>query len=254
MVSFVPSDPFPLINLERHTLAELKTHAAAVDAWLGLRTDLIERELASYGSRARAPRSCGEHQQLWFGLDVQALMTPYCEIRALLERLQPRAGECIVDMGAAYGRMAFVVERHFREVEFVGYEYVGERVHEARRTFSLHRLKRSRIEHVDLASPDFSLAEAQIYFIYDYGSPKAIEKSLHDLRRLAGRMAGSESGRDSGREFGGRPLTVVGRGRHCRYLIAQRHPWLRQAFPGDPEGLYTVYRGSAATPALAVAG
>lgn len=225
MVHFSPSDPFPLVDLTKHTQSELRAHSARVDRWLGLRTLEIEGQLAERGCRERAPSSCGESQELWLGLDVQALLTPYCEIRAILERLRPNAGDTVIDLGAAYGRMAFVIERHFPGVRFVGYEYVGERAREGRRAFNGAGLKRSRLEHADLAAGDFQPEDAQIYFIYDYGTPKAIEKTLYDLRRRS-----QES-----------PAFVVCRGRHSRYLISNRHPWLKSAFPGEPEGVVTIY-------------
>lgn len=226
MIPFRPADPYPLVNLERHTIAEMKAHAAETDSWLGLDTARVEDGLAKAGSRARAPGANAEQQRLWFGLDVQSLMTPYCELRFLLEKLRPRPGDHVVDMGAAYGRMAFVLERHFPGVAFTGYEYVGERVAEGLRAFKRQRLVSSRLEHADLTAPGFAPAPAKIYFIYDFGSLKAIEKALYDLRRHAGRA----------------PLTVVGRGRHSRMLIAERHPWLEETHRGEPERGFTIYR------------
>lgn len=203
-----------------------RSHAALVDRWLGLRTDEIEFRLHEIGSRERAPDASGEKQQLWFGLDVQALLTPYCELRSLLAKLELQPGMRVVDLGAAYGRMGFVIERHHPGVTFLGYEFVGERVREGRRVYREKGLVRSRLEHADLASPRFQPEGADVYFIYDYGSLKAIEKSLHDLRRLSS----------------DRNVHIVCRGRHTRYLISSRHPWLSKAFPAEPEGAITVYR------------
>lgn len=227
MLRFMPSDPFPLLDLTLHSQGDLRAHSAQVDHWLGLRTHAAEAQLASRGCRERAPEASGEAQELWLGLDTQALLTPYCEIRAILERLAPRPGDTVIDLGAAYGRMAFVIERHFPGVRFVGFEYAGERVREGRRAFERAGLRHSCLEHADLASPNFDMPTAQIYFIYDFGTPKAIEKALYDIRRIS---------------QGGLAATVVCRGRHCRYLISNRHPWLHNAFPGEPEGRMTVYR------------
>jgi len=226
MVRFSPSDPFPLTDLAVHSQSDLRAHSARVDQWLGLRTREIETRLMARGCRERAPGASGEAQELWLGLDVQALLTPYCEIRAILERLKPRPGHTVIDLGAAYGRMAFVIERHFHGVRFAGYEYAGERVREGRRAFAQAGLKNSRLEHVDLTAGDFRPQTAQIYFIYDYGTPKAIEKTLYDLRRLSKET----------------DAVIVCRGRHCRYLISTRHPWLINAFPGEPEGRISIYR------------
>ena len=37
-----------------------------------------------------------------------------------------------------------------------------------------------------MSSPSFEPAKASYYFIYDYGKPSAIEKTLYDLKRIAG--------------------------------------------------------------------
>ncbi|MCM2282876.1 MAG: hypothetical protein NDI61_13635, partial [Bdellovibrionaceae bacterium] len=183
-----------------------------VDGWLGLRIETVESELAERGCRARAQSINREHQELWIGLAAKSLLTPYIELRALLARLRLRPNQVVVDLGAAYGRMGFVVERHFAGVEFMGYEYVGERVLEARRCYVRQKLRLARMEHVDLTSPNFRPIPADVYFLYDYGTPKAIEKTLHDLRRIA--MS--------------RPFTLVARGTRCMEAITRRHAWLKQ--------------------------
>ncbi len=224
MIKFEASSPYPLCDYV-YSESEAKAHAALVDAWLGLQTASIEVRLAQQGCRLRAPHASGEKQELWFGLEVQQLLTPYVEIRSLLSKLEPQRGSTIVDLGAAYGRMGFVIGREYPGVNFVGYEYVGERVSEARRVLAKLRYDGISIEHADLASAEFEPVAADVYFLYDYGTPKAIEKTLHDLRRL------SKS----------RPITLVARGRHCRYLIETRHPWLQKKDPTIGEARTTIY-------------
>jgi hypothetical protein len=225
MIQFSAADPFPLVDVGQHSQKELRAHSAAVDAWLGLKTDTVEKALFDLGCRNGAPQSSGELQQLWLGLETQALLTPYIEMRWLLERLSLKAGDRVVDMGAAYGRMAFVLNRHFRRVEFVGYEYVGERIREGKAAFKKHGLRNAQLEHVDLASKSFAPVAAKVYFIYDYGSEKALDKSLHDLRKISLEH----------------PITLVVRGRHCRYLIGKRHPWLANANPRESQGMASIY-------------
>lgn len=227
MIPFHPSQPFPPLEPDSQSVADAQAHAAAADRWLGLRTQDVERILREKGSRRPAPESSGEKQELWFGLDVKSLLTPYCEIRALLDRLAPRPGQTIVDLGAAYGRMAFVIARHFPGVRFRGYEYVGERVDEGRRAIARAGIRDVRLDHADLAvtTPE----AADFYFIYDFGTPKTIEKALYDIRRHAEQRA---------------PV-VIARGRHCRALIDARHPWLSGApelLKSWPESRVSVYR------------
>jgi hypothetical protein len=223
MVKFERRDPFPL--LKTFTKSEALSHAADCDQWLGLRIDEIESRLASAGSGRPAPSSSGSVQQLWFGLAPRDLQTPYLELRALLNSLgSPRT---VVDLGAAYARIAFVIERHFSATSFIGFEYVGERVLEARAALARFGAMRSRIEHADLTSASVKIPAADVYFIYDYGTPSAIEKTLHDVRRVSA----------------GREILIVARGRVCRYAIESRHSfWLGKRDPSAGESTVTVYQ------------
>lgn len=232
MIAFQPSDPFPLLEPGRHSHAEARAHAAVCDMWLGLGAEAIECELMTRGFCARAPGASGEKQKLWFGLDVQALLTPYVELRALLEKLHVRPGQTLVDLGAAYGRMGFVLSRHVPGARFIGYEYVGERVAEGRRALKRFGAESAELLHADLAAHETCPADADFYFIYDFGTIKAIEKALHDIRRISLR----------------RPIRLIARGRHCRYLISTRHPWLENAYPAESEERVTIYRPVGAMP------
>jgi hypothetical protein len=227
ILKFLASDPFPLVQGREPTEIEAQSHAAQTDAWLGLRVSETEGRLNAQGSRQRAPARSGEHQQLWFGLEEQKLLTPYTDIRSVLDFIGPLAPESIiVDLGAAYGRIGFVVQRHHPEVFFIGYEYVGERVEEGRRCLRAQGCDRSRLEHADLTSPRFRLEAAQVYFIYDYGTPSAIEKTLYDLRKASLQ----------------KPFVLIGRGRHCRYMIESRHAnWLTRIYPHRGEGRISAY-------------
>ncbi len=234
MVKFETRDPFPMLPLGSFSRTEAGAHAANADRWLGLKVDAIELTLLNDGSRRPAPQTSGTHQQLWFGLDTRDLQTPYLEIRNILEsHLDCTQAQRVVDLGAAYARMAFVIERHFPQTYFRGFEYVGERVLEARRCLVNFGARRSQIDHVDLTSQQFKIPLADIYFIYDYGTPAAIEKTLHDLKRVALQRTSSA------------PMTIVARGRVCRYAIESRHAtWLSKVDPSSPERAVSVYRSN----------
>lgn len=236
MLSFNPAEPFPFIEGSAHSYGEAQGHSSAVDAWLGLDIDRVEESLAKNGCRGRAPHASGERQELWIGLAVKSLLTPYTEIRSLLEKLKLPDGSVVVDLGAGYGRMAFVIARHFGQLSFVGYEYVGERVKESLRCLGKANHANVKMIHADLSSRDFSPIDADVYFIYDYGTPKAIEKTLHDLRKVAQSRA----------------ITVVGRGRLCRDLIERHHPWLSQVVKPEHLGHSSIYRTEKGTRYLSV--
>lgn len=220
--------PFPLVPEEKYSYALAQAHSAKVDRWLGLETDKVEKELETKGCRLRAPNSKKGVQELWIGLASKSLLTPYIEIRNILNNLNPQVGDTIVDLGAGYGRMGFVIARHWPGVKFVGYEYSGERVRATLKCYENLEKNLLKLVHADLSDPEFVPARAQFYFIYDFGSRNAIRKTLHDLRRIA---------KDG-------PITVVGRGRSSRDLIERQHPWLSKVVPPVHGPQSTIYRSS----------
>lgn len=216
MLRFDPRDPFPLVPFGAVPYAQEQAHAFSADAWLKLNVAGAERRLLDRGCRMRAPESSGEPQELWLGLAASSLLTPYVEIRRTLEAVGTRPGFVAVDLGAAYGRMGFVVARCFPGARFVGYEYAGERAQEgsrALRAFSWVDPELVKLKHADVASPSFVPELADAYFIYDFGTDKAIEKALNDLRRVARR----------------KPFVLIARGSRCRARIEARHPWLSRS-------------------------
>ncbi len=78
-IDFDSQDPFPYL-LPEPSYSIAKRHSALVDAWLGLRIDEVEGRLHTV-----------EGQQLWVGLAPERMLTPYTEIRMLLELLRPPA-------------------------------------------------------------------------------------------------------------------------------------------------------------------
>jgi hypothetical protein len=219
-IEFNPDDPFPLLSPQLRVYALEQEHAAQADAWLGLEVERIERELVEAGRAAD-----GKIEQNWVGLPSRSLLTPYTEAREVILRLKPREGATLVDLGAGYGRMGFVVATHFPKLKFVGYELVPERVREGLK--GLERLRERGVataENVklleqDLSTRDFRPIEAEFYFIYDFGSRTAIAKTLDDLREIAAK----------------RSITVIGRGRASRDEIERKHPWLCEMV--EPEHL-----------------
>ncbi len=227
MIPFDPSDPFPLLAASAADYAEAQAHSEKTDAWLGLKTHSTENEI----TRSQPLEKRTPDQQLWIELPVKTLLTPYTEIRDLLERLAPPPGSTMVDLGAGYGRMAFVIARHFPDVRFIGYEYVRPRVLEAQRCLKLFcpsafSSGKISVEEADLSTASFRPAPAEFYFLYDFGSRSAIDKCLHDLRGIARSRA----------------ITVVGRGRSSRDAIERAHPWLSQIHAPEHFAHSSIYR------------
>lgn len=223
MLRFDPLNPYPLLLPGVASYAEDQAHGAAVDAWLGIRAESIEAALVA---RNKIQRSDPD-QQLWIGLPVQAMLTPYTELRAILAEVAPKPGQSIVDLGAGYGRMGFVIAKHHPGVRFLGYEYVVERVHEGARCLEAATVPENvELKQADLSHSEFLPEAADFYFIYDYGTPKAIAKTLEDLKLIARSRA----------------IKVIGRGRSSRDAIEREQPWLSQIIAPEHHGHYSIYR------------
>jgi hypothetical protein len=207
---FDPRDPFPLWpGYGPELYASAKKHAAACDAWLGLGVEGIEEKL-------RDPR---DGEERWIGRHPSIFLTPYVELRAILEEVRPREGETVADLGAGYGRLGFVLARHFPRSLFRGYEIVPERVNSGREALGRFGAPNARLEQGDLRS--LPVPEASIYFIYDFGSRPSIARVLEELK--------------------GRSFTLVARGRGVRHEIDRHHPWLSVHDPVHGPH-YSVYR------------
>jgi hypothetical protein len=201
--------------------AREKRHSDLVDVSLGFEISKVEQRI-----KARAAlESSRSEAQLWEHLSPDIFQTPYSELFRILVELDPPADGRVVDLGAGYGRMAFVLEAFFPGLGFTGYELSRERVEEARRIFGAHSLERSEIIEADLADPKCSPIDASSYFLYDFGTRPAIEKCLLDLRAI------SRS----------HPIRVAARGRASRDAIERGHPWLSQVNPPKHFGHFSIY-------------
>lgn len=218
-VLFEANDPFPLVTVEGYDYAQAKIHAAAVDHWLGFAIDRIESQiLQNAGILPAAGR--------WHGLPAQSLLTPYIEIRLILELCQPKPGQIVADFGCAYGRMGLVMDRHFPGVHFYGYEIEALRVAEAQRILQPLNNPDLKVTLCDLADPSYSPVAADFYFIYDYGTVQNIQGTLLQLQKIAQT----------------RPLVLVGRGRATRHVIQTLHPWLCEVNQPTHNETFSIYR------------
>jgi hypothetical protein len=212
---FSMKDPFPLLSIDAYSYVEAKTHAAKADQWLGFEFEKIESQIAQQK----------DSNEVWRGLPVASLMTPYLELRTLLSLLELQRARHLIDLGCAYGRMAHVIGRHYPELQFTGYEIEAARVHEGQKRLAPFSYPNVQLLTQDLSHPDFRPVEADIYFIYDFGHRLAVEKTLHDLKHEATRQH----------------IQVVARGRLTRHLIHQNHPWLFAVHPPKHYLNFSIY-------------
>lgn len=222
MIPFDPERPFPLLDPQSHTYQDAQAHSAQVDHHLGFQFEPIEENLL----HSKDYQKKDEIVQAWQGLPVQAMQTPYTEIRYLLSRLPLQERQTVIDLGCGYGRMAHVIGKHYPEVNFIGYELVYERVMEGQRILSQHPYTQVQLQTCDLSEPAFAPAIADYYFIFDFGSKSAIEKTLGDLQQIARQ----------------KPITVIARGRGIRHQIYQNHPWLCQMQTPEVYDHFTIFR------------
>lgn len=165
-------------------------------------------------------------QQPWIGLAPELLLTPYAELLEIVEFLKLPENSKWVDLGAAYGRLGVVLSI-FRPLDsFVGYEFIYERFKEAQELFQRYNLKNCRIHLQDLSSADFTPEVADCYFLYDFGSRLAVQKTLADLQKIALN----------------RKIIVVARGKGCRSWIHTDHAWLCEVNEPMHTKYYSIYR------------
>jgi precorrin-6B methylase 2 len=220
MIQFREEDLYPLLDFDAYTYQEAKDHALLVDDFLGFECELAEASIR------HGTKNASEAQQNWEHLSVQAMQTPYVEIRGILNLLNPRAGESLVDLGAAYGRMGLVMAKHFPDTEFFGFEIEVARVQEAQRVMKLHNIDYSKMIAADLCGENFNLPLADYYFIFDYGHERDVRRTLNDLKHIARSRA----------------IQVVARGRLSRALIHEDHPWLHLVNEPRHFAHFSIYR------------
>ncbi len=208
---FSEQDPVPFVLEEQCTYEVAKAHAMAVDAWLGFRFEDVERERVSQAAALATFES-------WAHLSPQAFQTPYVELRQIVSLLALREGECLVDLGCAYARLAFVLGWYFPRLKFLGVEACELRVREALRVLGERGLAESKgllqVLVADVTAAEFAWPVARAYFIYDFGTEAAVHSVLERLRLLA-----------RGPEVAG-DFFVVARGRRTHQVIHGSHSWL----------------------------
>jgi hypothetical protein len=120
-----------------------------------------------------------EGSQPWIGLHQQVLQTPYQNFLNLFEFLEKKyAISTIVDVGAAYGRAAFVKSSVFEDATFIGYEIVKKRAEYANKLLKEYNIYNSTI--IDENVFESELIDADLYILYDFSN----ESDIHHLLEI----------------------------------------------------------------------
>ncbi len=219
-LQFSITDLFPLLDPASHSYFEAQAHSDLVDTHLGFKLKSVEHSLQLKS------QSDFEKKEKWVGLDPAALLTPYTELRYMLHLLKLKDGDSVIDLGAGYGRMAFVMGAHFPLISFTGYEVAQERVVEGNRVLAEYRYENVKLIEQDLSAATFSIPPATVYFIYDFGTLNSVKKALLDLQEVSMKQK----------------IILIGRGRRVRDQIERKEPWLSEIVPAEHHGRFSIYR------------
>ncbi len=216
---FDPQNPFPRVALENYDYSQAKVHSEEVDRWLGFEIEKVETIILA---NRQAESSPGR----WHGLPAQTLLTPYIEIRLMLELCKPFPGQTVIDLGCAYARMAHVIHRHFLDLHFLGFEIEWERFQEAQRVLKNLKNPQLQVSQKNVAEMGEGIPNGDVYFIYDYGTQREIQGTIEQLKTIARQKR----------------MTVIGRGRATRHQIQTFHPWLAEVNPPIHTQTFSIYR------------
>ena len=207
-----------LIREPWSSYAEAKRRSEEIDQIIGYDIRTCEQEIQGLQSGKKD----------WSELSPQIFQTPYPELAEIVQMFTTNHSLRWVDFGAGYGRLGLVLGLLRPQDSFCGFEFVEQRVRLGALILDKWANQQTRLFFADLNSQDFMPPEADLFFVFDFGTPQDIHSLLVRLRQRAPRQ----------------PMTVIGRGRATRHLIATEHPWLSQVEEPLHTPHWSLYRSS----------
>jgi hypothetical protein len=183
-----------------------------LDKKIGFNIEQIEKSLINKSSTDTGYK-LGKSRS-WIGLNPQIFQTPYNEFYDILDFLEDKNIQTVVDIGAAYGRLAFVLNAFRPEAKFYGHEFIGQRAAEANRLFEKYNLKNAQLLEDDIVQNNFKMAQADLYFIYDFSDPQDLRSLLEHFSKM----------------WDQRKFFMVARGKALRSLIQNKYPHFHLCF------------------------
>lgn len=114
------------------------------------------------------------------------VQTPYSTLIQYLDVLQPPSGAHVVDLGAGYGRLGFVIGLLRPDLYFTGIEYVGARVAVAQQCVDKLQLgEHVRFIEQDLKDSQFEIPAADLYYLYDPFTEETYRIVAAQLKKLS---------------------------------------------------------------------
>lgn len=194
-----------------------RLHAKKLDKRLGFKIPKIEvKLLQKYRAYDQQNDDSNKKQhfkgtQTWIGLHPQALQTPYCDIYEALVQLNKSEVEHVVDIGSGYGRVGIVLSVLYPDAKFTGFEIVKQRQVEGNRIFNKLGIINSEIKLKNVLDLEFTMPEADIYFIYDFSEHDDVSSILKKL----------------GQQMQNKKCYLIARGDRVDYLMKNnfKHIW-----------------------------
>ncbi len=136
------------------------------------------------GDRGMKFDARGERLFAGAGLGVQS---SYLSLFIALQRMDV-CDERIIDLGAGFGRVGLVLGLLFPEARFTGFEYVGHRVQKAQAAAERVGISpRILFLKQDLSVPDFTIPDADIFYLYDPFTPQTYNYVLRQIKEIGSR-------------------------------------------------------------------
>ena len=201
-----------------------KEYSQVLDEKYGFQIHKVEENLCKEHKVADIGYKLGG-SRTWIGLHPQIFQTPYSEIDSFLKILKSYSPKILVDLGAGYGRVGLVMQKHIPEASFLGLELVKERCLEGNRIFKELGYKNCVLKSENIVAAKYDIPKSDIYFIYDF-SDQHDQKKLLDV--FSKRM-------ETERFF------MVVRGKSMRSLIQNKYPEFYSCFNPRHEKNWSIY-------------
>lgn len=151
-----------------------------IDEVLGIKADQVTERI-KIQSQDSIRKQYGD-ELVWSEFGNRYLLTPYFEFQHVVDKLNPKPGQLFVDLGSGLGRQGIYLGVTRPEVNFHGYEIVGERVSESERAAKNLELPNVKFFKQDLSDTKFRPEAADYYFAFNPVSGATFLKILNDLR------------------------------------------------------------------------
>lgn len=201
-----------------------KEYSQVLDDKFGFEINKVEEKLCKEKAATDRGYRLGS-SRTWIGLHPQIFQTPYCEIENFLKILKNYSPKSLVDLGAGYGRVGLVMQKHIPQASFIGLELVKERCTEGNRVFKELGHKNCLLKSENIVADNYKIPKADIYFIYDFSDQ-------HDQKKILDFFS---KAMETERFF------MVVRGKSMRSFIQNKYPEFYSCFNPHHEENWSIY-------------